>query len=94
MVGLLEPALGFQDRLIRFTQRCDALRCMSTIKLYDVSKLMGMKFHAYSSCVVEIRLENFIIPPHVSCLQTQLFIYRIPDTNTHDLIEVIASRLC
>lgn len=53
-----------------------------------------MKFHAYSSCVVEIRLENFIIPPHVSCLQTQLFIYRIPDTNTHDLIEVIASRLC
>lgn len=48
---------------------------------------------AYPSCVVEEWLEQFIIPPHVPRLQAQSQSGLVSHPNSHNLVEVIPSRL-
>lgn len=48
----------------------------------------------YSACIVKERFEKVIMFPHFRSLETQLNLGRARHADTHNLVEIISSRLC
>jgi hypothetical protein len=94
LIRLFQSSIGIKERLIRLPQACNVLLSMRTIKLliyqYSQNQAANSANTTYSPRVVEEALEQLVVLPHLSCLQTKLQIHFVAQADAHDLVQVIA----